>query len=204
MRAAFLLVALLLCACSVKPGNTGVSGLAGANGVQGPKGDKGDPGVAGPKGDKGDPGVPPTGNQQSQSWLNPGTSFPAGSTTPQVIRGSPFSGTTSGGPLLIWMNLSTTNLLTNPTIEITCEPQIDGQWAGGFGSLPQLASAFYGREGLTWILNAPMVQWSRTRVYPGVPAGTHDFQVVCTSGGNQDVTFCGSAQPCNWGFVEMN
>ncbi|MBI4702884.1 MAG: collagen-like protein [Deltaproteobacteria bacterium] len=169
-------------------GPQGPQGLTGPQGPAGPQGAQGATGAQGAKGDKGDPGLPGAVNVGQKSWSG-GTSMTSGNGW-VTITGSAFSAKTNGGPLQITVN----TYLQNGS-HATCQPIIDGQWAGSFGGLPDYGSPYW-REGLTcsscWSGN--WVPWNKTRVYPGVGAGTHNFAVQCATDG-------GTLYVCNAGSV---
>jgi hypothetical protein len=81
---------------------------------------------------------------------------------------------TGGGPLLISIDVSVQSGI-NQTF--ACRPSIDGLWAGAYGNHVNVpvwsegAMTTYGSTG--WVL------WNKTRVYVGVPAGTHTAAVQC-------------------------
>jgi len=129
--------------------------------------------------------------------------------TEVVVAGSTLNVTTSGGPLLITTNLPMIAYRTDssaPTPTFACEPRIDGVWAGTFGALP--GTDMYLREGRHASLPSGSSElsdnWSRSRLYPGVPAGTHTLTVYCrvfTS--SVVVTFCSGGQSCSLSVVEF-
>jgi hypothetical protein len=96
------------------------------------------------------------------------------------LIGSDRQVTTNGGALLTHVNVSMTGGNYS-----TCAPFLDGKWAGAveYGGLPtgNPNSPFW-REGLVKTL-WDWVQWSPTRVYPGVPPGTYTFDVRCATDG---------------------
>lgn len=64
----------------------------------------------------------------------------------------------------------------------TCAPFIDDVWAGSFLPLPSTRPTTVApswREGLMQTSMYAWQQWASTRVYPGVPAGRHTFDVRC-------------------------
>ena len=99
-----------------------------------------------------------------------------------AVAGSDFSGSTTGGPLMVNMGIS---LMGGNNA--TCALFVDSLWAGEYGGLPKgpTPNAPWWREGLMHMFIAGTSgdwrQWAPTRVYPGVPAGTHDFQVRCAT-----------------------
>jgi hypothetical protein len=93
------------------------------------------------------------------------------------LEGSSFQATTNGGPIFIQMNISMMG-----GAHATCAPFIDDVWAGSFlplASTRPTTSAPSWREGLMQTSMVAWQQWSPTRVYPGVPAGPHTFDVRC-------------------------
>ena len=96
-----------------------------------------------------------------------------------TLGGSPLVGTTNGGMLMIQMNISMTG-----GSHSSCAPFVDNVWAGSFLPLPSTAPTTVApswREGLMQTAGFAWHQWSPTRVYPSVPAGTHTFDVRCVT-----------------------
>jgi hypothetical protein len=125
-----------------------------------------------------------------------------------TLPGSTFSVTTTGGPLLITMNVAMLARRTTSGFppEVACEPQIDGVWAGTFGGLP--GTDIYTREGRHTPQPSGSYEnwdnWSRTRLYPGVPAGTHTVAIRCRLFyASSIVAYCGGSQYCSLSVVEF-
>ena len=87
----------------------------------------------------------------------------------------------------------------------SCRPIIDGVWAGTYGGLPNPGDPFW-QEGLQCVgaCGSGWQRWSSSRIYPGVPAGTHAFQVQCVTDG-ATLNVCGASSiGCYWSIVELN
>lgn len=183
-------------------GPAGLAGPAGEVGPQGPKGDTGAQGSVGPVGPSGPQGVAgpvgPTGLQGpagatymgQQTW-NTQSLVLCCNFTP--LGGSSFVATTNGGTLLIQMAISMTG-----GGHSSCAPFVDNAWAGSFLPLPSTPPVAgvspSWREGLMQTSGSGWRQWSPTRLYPSVPAGTHTFDVRC-------VTDTGALQVNNAGGI---
>lgn len=180
------------------PGPAGPTGPAGPQGLQGPKGDTGATGATGPQGLKGDTGATgsqgPQGLQGADGATGPqgpmGLQGPAGppgsvlvthktwrNTTTvgccswMTLFGTATTANTSGGALLISLNV----YMLGGNANAACRPVVDGIWAGTYGALD---SPFW-MEGLTHLTTSDWKPWTTTRLYPGIPAGTHSFAVQC-------------------------
>lgn len=95
------------------------------------------------------------------------------------VDNSGFSGETHGGALLIAVKIY---MRGGSQSHSTCQPLIDGQWAGGYGSLPNpggLGDIFW-KEGLVFT-SSVWLAWTPSRVYPGVAAGSHNFSLQCAT-----------------------
>ena len=90
-----------------------------------------------------------------------------------TIPASETTVTTEGGPLQISIDVSMTTT-TNQTF--SCRPTIDGEWAGHFGNYAYAATW---TEGTMTTYASVWTMWAKTRVYTGVPAGTHTVAVQC-------------------------
>ena len=180
-------------------GATGAAGAVGPTGPQGPAGAVGAVGPTGPAGPAGAVGATgPSGvaNFGQKSWAG-GVSQGAGSWV--TINASTMAITTTGGPLMISVNIH-----LNGGSHATCRPIIDGLWAGSFGGLIQSGDPFW-QEGLVYSggFGGNWSAWQKTRIYPGVPAGNHTLQVQCaTDSGTLGVCNANSVG-CHVGFVEL-
>jgi hypothetical protein len=80
-----------------------------------------------------------------------------------------------GGPLLI--NLDLTLYSASSPQFFGCRPMIDGRWAGEFGNYPTGPLWSEGLNGGpqpdSWF------DWAKSRVYTGIPAGTHTLTIEC-------------------------
>ncbi len=137
-----------------------------------PAGPQGPPGPQGPQGPAGSTLVGAQNLIPESEWV-PGTSW----TT--VMSG--FIGTTSGGPLLIQMNIPIN--ASGPGL-LACQPTVDGKWAGSYFG-PAVSDDFR-KEGVIsavapWGDTVSRMQWSTSRVYSSIPAGLHQFAVQCAS-----------------------
>ena len=100
---------------------------------------------------------------------------------PQTIADSTFTARTNGGPLLINTTISLFHFGGDVSGFATCYPMIDGQWAGVYGGLPTGSTPPFDKEHVVLLprLEQLLVPWTPSRVYPGVPAGTHTFGLRC-------------------------
>jgi len=108
--------------------------------------------------------------------------------------------TTAGGPLLISMSVYVAG-----GGHATCRPVIDGRWAGDFALLSKSADDPFWTEGLVavGVLGNAFQAWSKTRVYFGVPAGTHTFMIQCAT---DDGTLTIGSDPqvrSSWSVIEL-
>lgn len=191
--------------------------------IAGPQGPQGIQGPAGADGVAGEPGAPGADGQ-------PGASGPAGaalvahytwSATTTVpccslvkLAGSEFQAATDGGALLIQMNVHMRNAGSGappaPVVEqdSTCAPFIDNQWAGDYGGLP-VGAGSAPAEGImqtTRLATQPFGwrQWAPSRVYAGVAAGVHTFDVRCaTNAGNLAINSAGGAFPLFPSYISI-
>jgi hypothetical protein len=160
-------------------GLTGPQGPEGPQGLPGPMGPGGPPGSVGPAGPAGDTGpAGPAGAALAghHSWNEQGTTFCC---VFRPMPGSAFAFVSGGGPLLIQMNVSMMG-----GGHSSCAPMIDGQWAGTYGSLPSApvsSMAPSWRDGLLQTVGGGWHAWTPSRVYPGVPAGDHTFELHCAT-----------------------
>jgi hypothetical protein len=183
-------------------GPSGPQGDPGSAGVGGPRGDVGATGSAGPVGPIGSTGPAGVRDQAlargHRSW-DTGDSIVLGASSP--VPSSTFRATTNGGDLLIFVSLQV-QLFQSGSGPITCEPWIDGQWAGSYGGLPGAPYPAGLAEGTTNAGSEGM-RWEKTRLYPDIPAGEHEFQIHCGSPRNVDSFGGGVGGASSWGFVEL-
>lgn len=157
-------------------GPQGPAGVAGPAGPMGPVGPIGPAGATGPQGLQGPAGPAGATYMGQQTW---NTQSLVGCCNFTLLSGSPLVVTTSGGTLLIQMNISMTG-----GSHSSCAPFVDNAWAGSFLPLPSTAPTSVApswREGLMQTSGGGWHQWSPTRAYPSVPAGTHTFDVRCVT-----------------------
>ena len=154
------------------------NGATGAQGAKGDAGSAGAPGAQGAAGAQGDAGPQgPAGATliAAQNWI-PGALVPVlnipntGLFSP--IVGSGFTATTHGRPLLIQVVLP---LVSNGG-GVSCQPAIDGTWAGAF-AFPTIDPSNVSKEG--FFGGTGYVLWQTSRVYSNVPAGSHQFSMQC-------------------------
>lgn len=159
-------------------GEPGPQGLQGETGIQGPQGEtgpQGDTGPQGPAGSDGADGLPGMTQVADARWRTQ-TAYSCCEVWTPVI-GSQLSAVTSGGTLVIVMDLTVTG--GNNT---TCRAVIDGMWAGSFGGQDtSRTNGFYWLEGMIYTGGAGWKKWAPTRVYTGVPAGPHAFWIECAN-----------------------
>jgi hypothetical protein len=84
-----------------------------------------------------------------------------------TIPSSSTTFTSAGGPLQITIDVSVS---TSSNQTFSCRPIVDGQWAGHFGNSAEGTMTTYAN---VWTM------WTKTRVYVGVPAGTHTVAIQC-------------------------
>ena len=156
------------------PGAVGSQGPAGQHGPQGEKGEKGETGQAGAAGPEGPagpagPAGAGAGVRVQHSWA---ATFDIISTLEWVaIPESTVAFTSEGGALLISMDMA---LFSTVGQSASCRPMIDGQWAGDFGGYPFFPRWTEGPGYANW-----WYPWSKSRLYTGVPAGSHVLTVEC-------------------------
>jgi len=107
-------------------------------------------------------------------------------------------GTTQGGPLMILMDLSFTG-----GSHAVCQPIIDEQWAGDYSGQAKPTGPFW-VEGViaTGAGGGGYRKWATSRLYMGVPSGTHTFAIQCaTDGGTLSVN--GPDIYSSWTVLEL-
>lgn len=158
-------------------GPAGNDGADGATGPQGPAGNDGADGATGPQGPQGPQG--PAGSSAirygQKIWSTQTQLETAG--TWITIPESDLTVDLDGSPLMI-----TTNLFlfggTTPGIYCTCQPIIDGEWAGAAGGMNDpSADGIFSREGAISVEG--WTSWSTTRIYTGIPSGTYTLEMQC-------------------------
>jgi len=138
-------------------------------------------GEAGPQGLQGIPGPAGARVVLGQTWINT-LSFSAPNvgccntsllTVPAAtVPNSTFSGTTTGGRLLIQASIPLSEV-SGP--HLFCQPNIDGAWAGA----PMGAALYdYVHE---LVSTGGLLTVVMSRVYPAPAAGTHTFSLACGS-----------------------
>ncbi len=135
-------------------------------------------------------------NRAQRSWANGTTQGPGAWVT---VTNSAINMTTTGGDLLVSMNLS-----MNGGSHSTCRTIVDGQWAGSFGGLPNSGDPFW-QEGLNYTGAAAggWHAWATTRLYPNIPAGPHLLQIQCATDG-ATLGVCNSPSvACYWSVLEV-
>lgn len=160
-------------------GVEGPRGPVGATGPQGEVGPDGPPGPTGPQGPIGVSGPPGTTVVIDQRWSSASDHPCCGAF--HTASGSRAAATTQGGALLILMDLS-----LNGGSHSVCRPVIDDVWAGDFSGQAKPPSDVYWVEGLmaTGCCGGGWRKWTTSRLYTGVPAGTHTFAVQCATDGS--------------------
>jgi hypothetical protein len=133
-------------------------------------------------------------NHADINWSNGST---GGASTWVTIQGSAFTMTTLGGALLI--NL---NLFVSGGSHITCQPIIDGLWAGSYGGLPNPGDPFW-KEGLVNSGVGGWHPWTTSRLYRGVPPGTHTFAAQCTTDSGTGAYCAGTSIGCSMNVIEI-
>lgn len=148
--------------------------------------------IVGAVGPAGPPGFT---NKAQHSWVG-GTT---GTNVWTTIPGSSFTATTYGGSLMINLNLY---IIGAGGSHSTCQPTIDGNWAGAYGGLPNPGDPFW-KEGLVFSGAGGWVAWTTNRLYPGVPAGTHTFAVQCATNSGSAGYCNASSIGCSMNFLEI-
>ncbi len=167
-------------------GATGAQGPIGPTGPQGPQGPAGADGTTGPQGPTGATGPQgPSGFGRlvlNQSW-SLGTAVSAVGTGEGRWKNvllsvlNPVEYTVNGGPLLINMNIVLTGGST-----ATCRPMIDDLWAGDYSGLVKSPNDPFWTEGNIAVGGlGGSHSWSTTRIYTGIPAGNHTFEIQCAT-----------------------
>jgi len=141
-------------------------------------------GLQGPQGSQGPQGPAGTTVVVAQTWINTST-FSAPNTgccntswlhatNPLAlpIPNSTFSGSTTGGRLLIQATLA---FQAGAGPHLYCQPNIDGQWAGA-----SMGATYYDYV-YELVSSGGLVTVTMSRVYPAPPAGTHSFSLACGS-----------------------
>jgi hypothetical protein len=113
-----------------------------------------------------------------------------------AIPGSTVAFASEGGPLLINVDLS---LFTTVQQSTSCRPMIDGRWAGDFGAYPYSPDW---TEGINY--TDFWTQWSKTRVYTGIPAGGHVLTMECRKADFADLTVGHQVVPQSISILEMH
>jgi len=120
-------------------------------------------------GPQGPAGPLPAAVRAQHSWA---TTFDITQTLEWVaVPDSTVAFTSQGGALLISMDMA---LFSTVGQSASCRPMIDGQWAGDFGGYPFFPRWTEGPGYTNW-----WYQWSKSRLYTGVPAGGHVLTVEC-------------------------
>jgi hypothetical protein len=88
-----------------------------------------------------------------------------------TVPASTVAFTSEGGALLISMDMA---LFSTVGQSASCRPMIDGRWAGDFGGYPFFPRWTEGPGYANW-----WYPWSKSRLYTGVPAGSHVLTVEC-------------------------
>jgi len=205
-------------------GDRGPAGPAGPKGETGPSGAQGAPGAVGPQGPAGARGLPGEKGEKGETGLE-GAAGPQGSVGPAgpagagagvraqhtwaatfditqqlqwvTIPASSVVFTSEGGALLISMDMALFSLSPQSA---SCRPMIDGQWAGDFGGYPFFDGWTEGPGYASW-----WYPWSKSRLYTGVPAGSHVLTVECKKDGEATALRVGQANvPQSVSVLETN
>ena len=176
-------------------GETGAVGPQGVPGATGPEGRAGLDGSQGPIGPAGPQGPAGAGLRVQHSWA---VSFSFSDQERYVtIPGSTVNFVSEGGPLLILVDLSMHAYVAQT---FSCRPMIDGVWAGSYGGLPPSVKWAEGLQGTDW----SWVTWSKSRVYPAVPAGPHTLTVQCFKTGAEPMSVGHEIVPQSVSVLEMH
>jgi hypothetical protein len=102
----------------------------------------------------------------------------------------------NGGPLLISIDMT---MRTNGQA-FGCRPMVDDQWAGLYG-----AYVYIDRwtEGLTRT-DSVWQMWAKSRVYVGIPAGTHVLTVQCRKDSTMEAEVGTVTVPQSVSVLEMH
>jgi hypothetical protein len=108
--------------------------------------------------------------------------------------------TTHGGALLVQTNLSLVN-----GSHATCRPLIDGQWAGDYSGQPKSINDPFWTEGLMAVgcCGGGWRKWANQRIYAGVLAGSHIFEVQCVTDGGSVTMNDNNAIFSSWAVFEV-
>ena len=155
-------------------GPAGPEGPAGPLGPIGPAGPEGPIGLPGPQGVPGPPGPSGVVGIHQKSWSSTVLISAATWTT---VPGSESAISTTGGTLLVTVALTISSPSLSAATTVTCRPTIDGVWAGTYGALPD--PGLWAEGALTVAPAAGMARWDKTRIYSGIPAGTHNIAIQC-------------------------
>ncbi len=86
------------------------------------------------------------------------------------------------GSLEIYLHTDTHDVPTG--YWLTCRPTIDGLWAGSYAGLPFTSNDEEGAFNKISTGTGHHGMWHRSRVYTGIPVGTHTIGMQCLSSGN--------------------
>jgi hypothetical protein len=114
-----------------------------------------------------------------------------------TVPGSIVGFESAGGPLLINVDMS---LFASVAQTFNCRPMINGVWAGVFGGYPYVDRW---TEGLT-ATQYGWVNWSKSRVYTGIPAGMHTLSIQCLKDGNVSMMVGHPIVPQSVSVLEMH
>ena len=116
-----------------------------------------------------------------------------------TVANSSVTATTRGGPLQIFTSISLNAAGGSTT---TCQPIVDGSWAGSFSGMPSFGDPFW-KEGLMYTGDGAWHVWTGNRVYPNIPAGSHTFAVQCATN-TGTAGYCNSANVgCSLTVIEL-
>jgi hypothetical protein len=175
-------------------GPMGPTGATGATGPAGPQGATGLTGATGPAGPAGPAGADAGTNWVQATWIN-GASQAAGSWV--TIPGSVSTITTTGGALLVSIDVSYLG-----GTYVTCRPIVDGLWAGSYDSFPDPGDPFW-QEGIKYSNGTFWDLWSKTRIYPSIPAGAHTVAIQCATDVGTLQVCASTSVACSFGVIEL-
>ena len=135
------------------------------------------------------------GLRAEKSWMQEFVIAP--SVTWTTVPGATVSFVSDGGPLLINLDLS---IFADGGQTFSCRPMVDGTWAGEYGQYPVTALWTEGLNFSPYGWN----QWSKSRVYKGVPAGNHTLTLQCVKDTATPMQVGHSVVPQSISVLEMH
>ena len=104
--------------------------------------------------------------------------------------------TTAGGPLLIVVDV-----YANGGSHATFQPVVDGVWAGSYSGMLNPGDIYW-KEGLLFTGTGTWHQWNKTKIYPGIGAGTHVVKIQA-AGDGAGLVVGNQSIPCSLQVIEL-